>query len=257
MPYKIRKLNNQDLYKVTNTETGEIISKGTTLDKAKSQLRLLENLEDKKILKGGKMKIGDVKTLLTNSYNDKPNDVDNYTLDKSLSGKRVQVYTDKNGKAYVVHRGTQGIQDVFTDIKMTFGNIKGQKRFKYAEKIQKEAEKKYGKVTTLGHSLGARIAEEVGKKSKEIITYNKPTLPLDILKKLPDKQYDIRTSRDPVSILQPLQKGSSDLVINSKTINPFIEHSIDALDRLDKNIMVGSGLNIFNYPSRCLKMRQK
>lgn len=256
MPYKIRKLNNQDLYKVTNTETGEIMSKGTTLDKAKSQIRLLENLENKKILKGGKMAIGDVKNLLTNSYKDKPNDINGYTLDKSLSGKRVQVYIDKNGKAYVVHRGTNSIQDIMTDIKMTFGNIKGQKRFKHAEKIQKEAEKKYGadNVVTLGHSLGSRIAEEVGKKSKEIITYNKPTLPLDIFKKLPNKQYDIRTTIDPVSILQPLQRGSADLTIPSKTINPFKEHSIDALNRLDQNIMVGSGLSfIYNYPNKCLR----
>ena len=259
MPYKIRKLNNQDLYKVTNTETGEIMSKGTTLDKAKAQIRLLENLENK-TLKGGKMKIQDVKTLLTNSYNDKPTDVNGYKLDKDLSGKRVQVYTDENGKVYIVHRGTHGIHDIMTDVKMTFGNVKGQKRFKYAEKIQREAENKYGKdnVTTLGHSLGAKIAEQVGKNSKEIITYNKPTLPLDLFKKkkLPDKQYDIRTSRDPVSILQPLQKGSNDMVIDSKTINPLTEHSIDALDRLDPNLMVGSGmvgLKIFNYPNKCLK----
>lgn len=255
MPYKIRKLNNQDLYKVTNTETGEVVSKGTTLNKAKSQIRLLENLENKKTLKGGKMALGNVKKLLKSSYNDTQNDIENYKLDKTLSGKRVQVYTDDKDKAYVVHRGTQGLQDIMTDIKMTFGNVKGQKRFKHAKKIQQEAEAKYGanNVTTLGHSLGSRIAEEVGGKSKEIITYNKPTLPLDIFKKLPDKQFDIRTARDPVSILQPLQKGSADLVIKSTTLNPLTEHSIDALDRLDPNVMVGSGLNIFNYQNRFLK----
>lgn len=41
MPYKIRKLPLQDLYRVYNTETKEIKAKGTTLEKAKNMVRLL------------------------------------------------------------------------------------------------------------------------------------------------------------------------------------------------------------------------
>lgn len=246
MPYQIRKIRGKDLYTVKNSNTGEFHSYGSTLEKAKAQVRLLQNLEEKeKEMKGGKMKIGDVKKLLDVSYNDKPNDINGFKIDKELSGKRVQVYTDDTGRAYVVHRGTQGFQDILTDVNMVFGKIKGQKRFKHAEKIQKEAEAKYGteNVSTLGHSLGARIAEEVGKKGKEIITYNKPTLPIDLItkKKLPDKQYDIRTSLDPVSVLQPLQKGSADLVIPSKTLNPLVEHTMTALDRVNEDMIVGAG----------------
>lgn len=221
--------------------------------------------ESKREMKGGKMRVGDVKRLLNNSYNDKPSDVDGFTLDKSLSGKRVQVYTDENGKAYVVHRGTQGFKDIITDVKMIFGNLKSQKRYKHAKKIQEEAENKYGanNVVTLGHSLGAAIAERVGDSSKEIITFNKPTLPSDLItkKKLDDKQFDIRTARDPVSILQPFQKGSADLVIDSKSLNPLEEHTVAALDRVDSNMMVGSGavgtsgsngISIFKFPNRCI-----
>lgn len=47
MPYKFRKLRGKDLYKVFNTETKKIYSKGTTLDKAKAQIRLL-NAQEKK-----------------------------------------------------------------------------------------------------------------------------------------------------------------------------------------------------------------
>lgn len=47
MPYKIRKIKNQDLYKVINTKTGKIHSQGTTKDKAKAQVRLLETIERK------------------------------------------------------------------------------------------------------------------------------------------------------------------------------------------------------------------
>lgn len=45
MPIVIRKLRNQDLYKVMNKETGVIHSKGTTLNKAKAQKRLLDTMD--------------------------------------------------------------------------------------------------------------------------------------------------------------------------------------------------------------------
>ena len=45
MPIVIRKIRNQDLYKVMNKETGVIHSKGTTLNKAKAQKRLLDNVD--------------------------------------------------------------------------------------------------------------------------------------------------------------------------------------------------------------------
>lgn len=45
MPYKIRKIRNQDKYKVINSKTGKIHSTGTTKAKAEAQVRLLESLE--------------------------------------------------------------------------------------------------------------------------------------------------------------------------------------------------------------------
>ena len=47
MPYKLFKIRNKDLYKVVNSKTGKIHSSGTTKDKAKAQVRLLENIERK------------------------------------------------------------------------------------------------------------------------------------------------------------------------------------------------------------------
>ena len=41
MPYNIRKLPRKDLYRVYNTETKEIKAYGTTLEKAKAMVRLL------------------------------------------------------------------------------------------------------------------------------------------------------------------------------------------------------------------------
>lgn len=47
MLYVIRKLRNKELYKVVNSKTGKVHSSGTTKDKAKAQLRLLESIERK------------------------------------------------------------------------------------------------------------------------------------------------------------------------------------------------------------------
>jgi hypothetical protein len=50
-----------------------------------------------------------------------------------------------------------------------------------------------------------------------------------------DKQYDIRTTKDLVSMLQPLQKDKNDIVILSETKKLDSEHKIDVLDRLDQD----------------------
>ena len=41
MPYTIRKIRNRNLYKVTNPLTKRVFAKGTTLEKAKKQVRML------------------------------------------------------------------------------------------------------------------------------------------------------------------------------------------------------------------------
>ncbi len=48
MPYIIRKLPNENRYKVTNALTGKVVAKRTTEDKAKAQVRLLMSLDEKK-----------------------------------------------------------------------------------------------------------------------------------------------------------------------------------------------------------------
>jgi hypothetical protein len=213
--------------------------------------KMLDNLE------GGKMVVKDIKKLINASYNKKLSNIDGYELDKDLSDRKVQVYT-KNGQAYVIHRGTQGFQDVLTDVKMTFG-YKKDKRFKHAKEIQNKAYEKYGpeNIHTLAHSLGAKLAEEFGKKGKEIITLNKPTLPEDIIKnkKVNKNQYDIKTKLDPVSILKPFQQDKKDIVIKSETLNPLKEHSSDVLERLPEEMEIGAGM--FNFKKLSMKDLKK
>jgi hypothetical protein len=211
-----------------------------------------------KAVNGGSLSAKDTKDFLNSSYSKELKDINGYKIDKSLSGQRVQVYHNpQNNKTVVVHRGTQSVQDWGTNLSMSLGH-KG-KRFNHAKKIQKQAEDKYknSDFITLGHSQGAKWSEMLGNKNNnnEVITLNKPTLPIDLIqgKKVKKNQTDIKTSRDPVSILRGLQKGKKAKVIKSKTFNPLKEHTVNVLDRLDENEMLGvpetegSGVPIRNF----------
>lgn len=184
------------------------------------------------------MKLQKVKKLIKTSYRDENEDLLNLKRDKSLSGKRVQVYYNPDtNKSVVVHRGTASMKDWVTDVGMAFGYEKGN-RFKHAKRIQKKAEAKYGSdnMTTIGHSLGGRIAEKVGKDSSKIITYNKAATPISIQTTTPSKQTDVRTKGDIVSYLSKFQKRDGELVqIESPSYNPLYNHTTKPI-KIDKDV---------------------
>ena len=193
-------------------------------------------------MKGGALTADETRKLLKSSYNKKNKDVGNFKVDKHLSGNRTKVYYDEeNNMPVVVHRGTNSKQDMMTDTGLLFGH-RGN-RFKHAKKIQKKAEKKYGteNMHTLGHSLGGLVAEEIGKNSKNVITYNKAISPFEMLKKNQSNQTDIKTSNDPVSSLNYFNnnKKNKTKVFNAKTNNPFKSHSTDALKHLNTDKVIG------------------
>ena len=192
----------------------------------------------------GKISASDLKGLLKQSYHSKkPQDFKDYEIDRSLSGQRVQVYKKKGtDEVFVVHRGSQGVHDWGNDALALAGyDISKSKRFKHAADIQKKAEAKYGahNVSTLGHSLSGKIASEVGQDSKEIINLNKYVPPKDAFKKPSDKEYNIRTYRDPASVLTPSDPNL--ITIPSRSFNPLTEHKTDVLDRLPEDMMIGRG----------------
>jgi len=127
-----------------------------------------------------------VSSFLENSYSNKQKrSIEGFGRDDSLSGKRVQVYRDNNGKAVVVHRGTAGMHDMVTDLKMSLG-FKNSKRLKHSKNIQKQAEAKYGSdnTTTMGHSLGGALAEESSKRGSRVITLNKAAVPRGVERRI-------------------------------------------------------------------------
>jgi len=185
-----------------------------------------------------------LKDFLNNSYSrNQAQQLHGYKRDDYLSGQRAQVYhNDKTNQTYVVNRGTSGLQDVITDLKLTFFPklYMQSARFKHAKDIQDKAESKYGKetVTTLGHSLGAKLSSDLGGNSKEIISYNRPILPYEILNQTRKNETSVRTKLDPVSILGAVNPNIKQ--ISTKTINPITAHNIDQLSNI-KDEYIGFG----------------
>jgi len=201
--------------------------------------------------RGGKLSVVDLKSLLHASYDNKQHQVGDFHLDKELSSKTSKVYVNpKTGQTVVAHRGTSGFSDWLNNAVYAYGGKKAYQytpRYKEAERVQHQAEAKYGKtkVSTIGHSQGGLQSELLGDKSKEIITLNKATRPFSNTKHT--NQTDIRTEKDIVSRLNPFQKkNEKDIVIPSNKKSSYVkEHGIDTLDRLDNHMLVGNGIMFY------------
>jgi hypothetical protein len=183
------------------------------------------------------MKEKKLHSFLKNSYaSEKRKKIRGYAKDDALSDDWVQVYTKNKGKkkkTVVVHRGTKGLDDVLTDIRLGLGTYKNTNRYKHALKIQRDAEAKYGaeSITTVGHSLGGRLARDVGTRSKHIITYNSPIMPGDIGKTRRSNQTDIRTASDPVSALGPYFNNNKTVTLRGRTQSILQSHDLSHLLR--------------------------
>ncbi len=191
---------------------------------------------------GGKINNNTLQKMIKNGYATNPtanDNIDGYMLDKSLSGTRAQVYYNPNTDHLVVnHRGTKGIQDIMTDIKLIFGNKSG-KRFEHGKKITDEALRKYktDNVTVSGHSLGSEIAREATKNSNkhDVILVNPAVTPSDMFHKQKDNETIIRSSIDPISALHnlnPYRNESKTIDIAPESYNLLTEHKSNVLNRL-------------------------
>ena len=91
-------------------------------------------------------------------------------------------------------------------------------------------------ITTIGHSLGARLASDVGKNSNNVVTYNKPVVPSDVGKKANPNELHVRTKYDPVSILAPhIDKTKRMNVDSSSLLN---SHNTDNLDSMKHDVLL-------------------
>ena len=153
-----------------------------------------------------------------------------YKYDPELSTMESKVfYNPETNKPVIAYRGSTRASDfLYEDPALAIG-FKTEKQ-KKAEKLAKDVESKYGQpASAVGHSLGGYRAEKSGV-SGNIYTYNKGAGIFDIGKKIPDKQTDIRTSKDVVSVLSLGQRGGSRKTISSPLTSTVIgSHSISQL----------------------------
>ena len=201
----------------------------------------------KKPIKAGLLSSQDLRGLLNASYDKNQKEVNGFQQDTNLSTNTSKVYTNPTtGQTVVAHRGTSGITDWLNNAVYAIGGEHAYKmtpRYKEAERVQKQAESKYGlnNLSTIGHSQAGMQAELLGKKGNEIITLNKATRPFT--NKPASNQYDIRTKNDIVSALNPFQKNPNRFTIESK-LNPLAAHSIDTLQNTNQIFGKGTQLKV-------------
>jgi hypothetical protein len=194
-------------------------------------------------LSGGALTGGTLKKFLWASYDAKPptritTETGIYLLDRKLSTANVKVYHNPlTGFAVVVHRGTLGVKDWSNNLMFGLTGITGYKmtpRFKHAEHAQRAAEKTYGRehLTTIGHSQGGLLAELVGRKGFEVITYNAPARNGNT--KFNVNQFNVRHPHDPLSVyttgLKPLRKSRHEVLLRAPNVSLLKNHGLDMLD---------------------------
>ena len=161
----------------------------------------------------------------------------NLTLDKQLSNANQKVYYDKERNPTVVYRGSKNENDAMTDGLLAIGLENYSTRFRESKNLIDDVRKKYNNkpVTTLGHSLGGSLAEYSG--ADKVVTVNKGVGIGGIGKTISNKQTDIRTDSDLVSVLSKTQNGGKQITIKTKEINPLREHSHKNLTLLNNKIL--------------------
>ena len=159
------------------------------------------------------------------------------TLDKQLSNANQKVFYDKNKNPKIVFRGSKNENDLMTDILLGAGLENYSTRFRDSKKLIDDVRKKYPNkpITSASHSLGGSLGEYAG--GDKIITVNKGVGLSGIGKGLSNKQTDIRTNNDIVSLLSKTQHGGKKINIKTNHINPLREHSHSNLDKLNNKIL--------------------
>jgi len=207
-----------------------------TIDKMKKLIKALESsVGSGRKRKGGNIDNHELAKFVDAGYKTKSEaeNVDGYVLDKELSTKRDKVYYDPNtGKAVHTIAGTDKAKDWSNNLLIPLGLHQYSNRYKNAEKIQKEANKKYGKdnLSLVSHSQSGNIAQNLAKK--KLVGDENITLNPAIIGSHNPKLKVVKSSGDVVSALTFTNK--KDKVIKSKTWNPLTEHSTKILTRKKK-----------------------
>jgi hypothetical protein len=164
-------------------------------------------------------------------------DENGYKLDHQLSNRKQKVYIDGRGNPTIAYTGTRTLGDVITDGALAVGLGRFTNRFNDSKKLVNTVKEKYKNkfVTTTGDSLGGSLAEHSG--GDKVITHNKGVGIGGLLKKIPDKQIDIRAGGDLVSALSTTQSGGKRITIpKTNYLNPLQSHDYNNLHKIDRKL---------------------
>lgn len=223
-------------------------------------------------MEGGKLPVKQIKAFLEASYDvkDTVKNIDGYQLDVNLSNKWGKVFVHPQlRKVVVAHRGTRSKTDWRNNAMISLGAYQLTDRFKTGKLLQEQAEAKYPdyKIYTLGHSQAGQLVNLLGKNTVGVSV--NPAYVTPLMGEYQGKnEYVIKSSLDPVSSLKNIQNATlnitnpgynkkHNIVIPAQTNNPLTEHSLIILDRLDPNMMIGSGHNKYKVNMDALKNYQK
>lgn len=199
--------------------------------------------------RGGAISAKQLKALLVSSYKKEPDaNVGDWALDESISRPTARVYYNPViQQAIVVHRGTEGtFSDWSNNLQYVMGTNKLTTRFKEAEMVQKKAEEKYPNVLSVGHSQSG-IYTKIARDQSKVINVNPASMGETT------SGTTIRSANDPVSALAGLTglfKKNPKNITTSAQLNPLKAHSLDILDEIDPNRMLGEGLRKMYRPKR-------
>jgi len=208
-------------------------------------------------MKGGKLPINQIKAFLEASYDvkDTKPEINGYILDRELSNKWGKLFVNTQlKKAVVAHRGTRNAKDWRNNALIGIGAYKLSDRFKTGELLQNQAEEKYKgyKIYTLGHSQAGQLVNLLGSKTVGISVNPAYTTALKG-EYQGTNEFTLRSSFDPVSgvtkglqgavlnVTNPNFNKRNNIVIPAETSDPLTEHSLDILDRLPQDMLIGRG----------------
>ena len=219
-------------------------------------------------IKGGKLKVSEIKQFLEASYdvNDTRKQINNYNMDVTLSNKWGKIFVSNELKKVVVaHRGTRSSTDWRNNALIGIGAYQLSDRFKTGKLLQEQATLKYPgyKFYTLGHSQAGQLVNLLGQNTVGISV--NPAYVTALKHEYQGKnEFTIRSSHDPVSsvtkslqnarlnVTNPGYNKRNNIVIPSTTSNPLTEHSLDILDRLNPDTLIGRGKNKFKVNKNAL-----
>ena len=153
-----------------------------------------------------------------------------YKMDPELSSPETKVFVDEANTPLILHRGTSTFKDVVDDGLLAIGLGKYGHRYKNARRLTKKVEDKYQKpANAVGHSYGGWLSENSGA-SGNTLTYNKAVGLGDIGRKKTNRQHDVRTKGDIVSLLSNTQRANTELLRNRNFFhNPITAHDTNNL----------------------------